>query len=279
MSRWFRHYAGMMRDEKLVRVAVKAKQPVERVVWVWGAILESAAEINDGGRFEFDVGEAAYFLRCDEGELDGVLSALDFMGRISAGVVARWGDRQFDNDQSRDRQARYRERQKAARQRNGDVTPPSRDGEVTPQETETEEERADANASDTAAPVDVRQQLWSDGLSALVAITGKTEHSARSQIGKWLKDTRDDCAFVLSKIRQAQADRIGEPVSWITAAVRPPATAPPKARNAGVLALRQLNEMNGHVSNSEARHFLESDGRPDLAGSGIARRIAVAPGR
>lgn len=140
-------------------------------------------------------------------------------------------------------------------------------------------EDTDANASDAAAPVDVRQQLWSDGLSALVAITGKTEPSARSQIGKWLKDTRDDCAFVLSKIRQAQADRIGEPVSWITAALRPPATAPPKARNAGVLALRQLNEMNGHVSNSEARHFLESDGRPDLAGSGIARRIAVAPGR
>ena len=49
MSRWFRHYAGMMRDDKLVRIAIKTKQPIERVLWIWGAILESAAEIDDNG--------------------------------------------------------------------------------------------------------------------------------------------------------------------------------------------------------------------------------------
>ncbi len=62
MSRWFRHYAGLARDDKLVRVALKSKQPVERVMWVWVAILESASEINDGGRYDFDADEAAYFL-------------------------------------------------------------------------------------------------------------------------------------------------------------------------------------------------------------------------
>ena len=59
MSRWFRHYAGLARDDKLVRAAMKSKQPVERVVWVWCAILESAAEIDDGGRYELDHAECA----------------------------------------------------------------------------------------------------------------------------------------------------------------------------------------------------------------------------
>jgi hypothetical protein len=36
MSRWFRHYAGMMRDDKLVRVAIRSGQTIERVVWVYG---------------------------------------------------------------------------------------------------------------------------------------------------------------------------------------------------------------------------------------------------
>lgn len=148
MSRWFRHYAGMMRDEKLVRAAVKAKQPVERVVWVWGAILESAAEVNDGGRYEFDNGEAAYFLRCDEADLAAIVASLEALDRLSGGVVARWGDRQFSSDAAAERQRRYRER-KAGRDvpdgygdHNGDadsdVTRPSRDAAVTPQETETD---------------------------------------------------------------------------------------------------------------------------------------------
>jgi hypothetical protein len=148
VSRWFRHYAGMMRDEKLVRAAVKSKQPVERVVWVWGAILESASEINDGGRYELDVGEAAYFLRCDEADLAGIVTSLSDLGRLAGGVVARWGDRQYSSDAAAERQRRYRERKAANRHDEGDshhngdaesdVTPPSRDGRVTVQETDTE---------------------------------------------------------------------------------------------------------------------------------------------
>jgi hypothetical protein len=151
MSRWFRHYAGMMRDEKLVRVAVRAKQPVERVVWVWGAILESAAEVNDGGRYEFDAGEAAYFLRCDECDVACIIDCLEGAGRLADGMVARWGDRQFSSDTAAERQRRYRERKSGSDvperddHHNGDaesdVTPPSRDARVTPQETETEAEK------------------------------------------------------------------------------------------------------------------------------------------
>lgn len=143
MSRWFRHYAGMMRDEKLVRAAVKAKQPVERVIWVWGAILESAAEVNDGGRYEFDAGEAAYFLRCDVSDLECILASLEGFGRLAAGVVVRWGDRQYSSDSAAERQRRYRERRAAGatvsvNERDSDGAKPSRDGGVTLQEAETE---------------------------------------------------------------------------------------------------------------------------------------------
>ena len=140
MNRWFRHYAGMMRDDKLVRAAVRSKQPVERVVWVWGAILESAAELQDGGRYDFDADEAAYFLRCEPADLVTISDALCDLGRIDSGKVTKWGDRQFESDGSRERQQRYRDRQKASRVTPRDVTPPSPNGAVTPQEAETETE-------------------------------------------------------------------------------------------------------------------------------------------
>jgi len=144
MSRWFRHYTGMMRDEKLVAVAIRSKQPVERVVWIWGVILESASEIDDGGRFEVDPIEVAYFLRTDEADVAAVFQALTNAGRLADGIVVKWSDRQYQSDKSAERQARYRER-KQGKDRHGDngslggdgvVT--SRDGHVTPQEAETD---------------------------------------------------------------------------------------------------------------------------------------------
>jgi hypothetical protein len=139
MSRWFRHYAGMMRDEKLVAAAIRSKQPVHLVVWVWGAILESAAERDEDGLFELDAGEAAYFLRTDEADIRAVLDALANAGRLAEGRVVKWGDRQYQSDKSAERQARYRERRRPT-QRDGDDKQTSRDGAVTAQEAETEAE-------------------------------------------------------------------------------------------------------------------------------------------
>lgn len=157
MSRWFRHYAGMMRDEKLVRVAIKSKQSVERVLWIWGAILESTAEIDDNGRFDLDAAEVAYFLRASEDDVGAVLTGLADAGRLASNVVVNWGDRQFSSDRSKERQAAYRERQRAQKRRidgedrhqiNG-VTSPKRhrDAEVTAQETETETYLIEPNGS------------------------------------------------------------------------------------------------------------------------------------
>lgn len=100
MSRWFRHYAGMMRDDKLVRVALKSRQTVERVTWVWGAILESAAELDDGGRYEIDHGEIAYFLRAEETEIATIETALATAGRVEGSCVSKWKDRQFQADRT-----------------------------------------------------------------------------------------------------------------------------------------------------------------------------------
>ena len=140
MSRWFRHYAGMMRDDKLVRVAIRSGQTIERVVWVWGAILESAAEIDDDGRFDFDSAEAAYFLRADEADVDRILGLLADSGRLSGSRVAKWGDRQFQSDRSAERQKRYRDRRKQHENDGSDVTvtSPERDGDAPETETETE---------------------------------------------------------------------------------------------------------------------------------------------
>lgn len=85
-----------------------------------------------------------------------------------------------------------------------------------------------ASALDAAKPRDVRDMVWTEGVSILSSITGKTTPQAKSLVGKWLKTTHDDCALVFSKIKTAQAERIGDPVPWITAAVM--ATAPPKER-------------------------------------------------
>lgn len=117
MSRWFRHYAGMMRDDKLVRVALKSGQTIERVIWIWGAILESAAEINDDGRYDFDPAEAAYFLRADETDVRAIETCLEHSGRLREGRVAKWGDRQFKSDDS---SVRVRKHRLAKRDSNGD---------------------------------------------------------------------------------------------------------------------------------------------------------------
>jgi hypothetical protein len=169
MTRWFRHYAGMMRDEKLVRAAMKAKQPVERVVWVWGALLESAAELNDGGRYDFDADEAAYFLRCENDDMSSIVEALCDLGRVLDGKVTKWGDRQFESDTSRERQQRYRDRQRA-----------SRDGEVTPQETEadTEPEKEIQTAPPVPEPEGARVS-FEDVLEAYPRDPGAKTETAR----------------------------------------------------------------------------------------------------
>lgn len=162
MSRWFRHYAGMARDDKLVRAALRSKQPVERVVWIWSVILESAAEIDDGGRFELDVAEIAYFLRADEVDIGSVVDALEYGGRISQGAVVKWGDRQFQSDRSAERQRRLRERRKTERH-GGDERAETEDDRHHDQRVTSPSRHGDAPEADTEADTEIEHR--SNGIS------------------------------------------------------------------------------------------------------------------
>lgn len=291
MSRWFRHYAGMMRDEKLVRVAVRAKQPVERVVWVWGAILESAAEINDGGRYEFDAGEAAYFLRCDEDELVRVVSGLEDSGRVSGGVVARWSDRQFDSDSAKERQRRYRERRKAENQvleRDNDVgeasptvtrdvTVTSRDGAVTLQETDTDTDKkqeptGSSKKRGTRLPDDFHPDMAAADDAGL----------SQADAGREALKFRD---YWISQPGQ-RGVKTDWPATWRnwcrTAAERRPSqrsTSPPKKPTIGDMFRQDAQRMgvipNDQITSPPDRRLADRDARGEGSGSGIARRFAL----
>lgn len=213
MSRWFRHYAGMMRDEKLVRVAVRSKQPVHLVVWVWGAILESAAEINDGGRYEFDALEAAYFLRTADDDIEAILVGLSAAEHVADGRVVKWSERQHVSDNSAERQRRYRERRadtKVHENRDSDVTRPSRDVSVTPPEAETE---TDSYTAETRArAIDVRMPE----LCAALGVTDETKTPGLlsfSEPIQWVTAGCDIDADILPALR-AIAARGKTPKSW-----------------------------------------------------------------
>lgn len=181
MSRWFRHYAGMMRDEKLVRVALKSKQPIANVLWIWGAILESAAEIDDAGQFEVDAAEVAYFLRADEADIASIFGALETMGRTHGGSVVKWGDRQFQSDRSAERQRRLREKQQTAsdgdpdtretvtiQPTDGGVTAQSRHGDAPETETETDTQtEKKEDSEDKSSALDDETDLFRRGREIL----------------------------------------------------------------------------------------------------------------
>lgn len=226
MSRWFRHYAGLCRDDKLVSAAIKAKQPVERVVWVWCAILESAAEIDDAGRYGLDAAEVAYFLRADEADILAIETALQASGRMAEGRVVKWGNRQFSSDRSKERVAAHRERKRSAgvradvsaRECNDAVTLQGSHGNSPETELETDIQLAEANCPAVPAPkpaVSLVDQLWTDGI-----LTLETMHvvppKARSMVGKWLKDTGSDAGRVLWAINEAQIHGSGDPIPYIT---------------------------------------------------------------
>lgn len=284
MSRWFRHYGGLARDEKLVSAAVKSRQPVERVIWVWTAILESASEVNDNGRYNFDTGEAAYFLRCDEADLVGVLTSLESLGRLCDGVVVRWGDRQYSSDSAAERQRRYRERKSAGAgirkensddNRNGDGLVASRDADVTPQDTDTDTDTdKKVILSPQAAPKPKNGSRLSDdwvlpkawGNWALENIAGATIETVRSQADQF----RD---YWVGKAGAAarKADWEATWRNWMRNA-KPPSRSPPqpiagKPRNIAEASTQLLAQMRAENANTQpgTSHSLLEPNVPRLA--------------
>jgi len=69
------------------------------------------------------------------------------------------------------------------------------------------------------AGADPKAALFKHGLAWLAAETGKPPRSLKSLLGRWLKLSGNDDRAVYDLLAGAQAQRIADPVSWITAAL------------------------------------------------------------
>lgn len=96
-------------------------------------------------------------------------------------------------------------------QRNNDSSLRSESAPAAPQPT----------AVEPVQPVytDATHEVWSDGVLTLVSL-GVPDKRARQMIGKWLKETGDDAAQVLSAIRRARDARSGDPIPLVTGALK-----------------------------------------------------------
>jgi hypothetical protein len=149
MSRWYRAYAGTVKDDKLAEVAVVVGCSRSVAIAVWHSILESAAEAADGGRFDTTARRVAAALGEPCSVIEQAFAAMAEIGMIEGGAVAAWKRRQYESDTSTDRVRKHRETK-----RNGDETFQQRS--VTPPEaetdTETKEDTASAASSCASAP-------------------------------------------------------------------------------------------------------------------------------
>lgn len=126
MPRWFRHYAGLVRDEKLTAAALAAGQPIERAIWLWCAMLEDAAERQERGGFLIDLRGCAWALHCELADLAAIMAELqraariefECKGAVCTGQIMAWPERQFESDNSTERSKAHRGRKKC----NGDAT-------------------------------------------------------------------------------------------------------------------------------------------------------------
>jgi hypothetical protein len=69
-------------------------------------------------------------------------------------------------------------------------------------------------------PLDARSALWTEGLGRLRRLTGKPDTAARGLLGKLCREARDDCALVASLLHEAEAQRVGDPIPWLSAAIQ-----------------------------------------------------------
>lgn len=87
-----------------------------------------------------------------------------------------------------------------------------------------------ADAPGAAVCISAREELRTEG-TAILTQAGVPESTARSVIGRWLRQTGDDADLVLGAIRRAREHQAVDPIAWITAAIRS-ATPPAGKRHA-----------------------------------------------
>jgi hypothetical protein len=158
-NRWYRAYAGTVKDDKLAEASVIAGCSRSIAIAVWHSILESAAETEGGGRFETTPRRVAAALSEPVDAIKSVFDAMSEIGMIEDGSVSAWKRRQYEGDTSTERSRRLRERRRndVATDRNVNATECNVAGTLqgrcaTPPETDTETDtEEDAHASSAGA--------------------------------------------------------------------------------------------------------------------------------
>lgn len=64
-----------------------------------------------------------------------------------------------------------------------------------------------------------RKLAFSAGVQTIRRLTGKGDSAARTIVGKWMRDTRDDARRVIRAIEDAEAEQAIDPVAWISRAL------------------------------------------------------------
>lgn len=80
---------------------------------------------------------------------------------------------------------------------------------------------ANASASDAEPePTDPVERVWKMGTALLVEM-GVPEKQAKSNIGRWMRDSRNDASRVLAAIQRARDHGTGDPVSLVSRIINP----------------------------------------------------------
>ncbi|CAH1657694.1 hypothetical protein CHELA1G11_13014 [Hyphomicrobiales bacterium] len=153
MTRWYRAYAGTVKDDKLAEVAIVAGCSRSVAIAVWHSLLESAAESGKGGLFETTPRRIAANLGEPVEVIDAVFAAMSETGMVDVNSIVAWKRRQFESDSSTERSRKHRDAKKnvAGNEINDDATLHGRS--ATPPDTDT-----DTDNKKTSHPSDVRQK-------------------------------------------------------------------------------------------------------------------------
>ncbi len=250
MSRWFRFYSDAMRNPRVARLSDKEFR-------LWVELLAVAAE-HDG--VIPPLGDLKYLLKR---RLDHLSTGVQHL--ISIGLIDlledgyephNWAKFQYKSDVSTERVHKHRAK------RNVSETPP---------DTETDTERAKANALGAAAPTaaEVTKSVWDTG-KAILKAAGHDDRQAGSIIGRFRKTYSD--SQVLIALSRCQIEQPSEPLEWLTKALQSEAN---NGRSG------QRNSFSGQGSTRNLGMEIASELAEHRTGGGIVDIVPrlSAPGR
>lgn len=206
MSRWYRAYAGTIKDDKLAEVSVIAGCSRSVAIAVWHAILESAAETDDGGRFETTPRRVAAALCEPLCAIQGVFDAMTEIAMIGSDTVTAWKNRQYESDKSTGRSRKHREtlRNADATLHDRCATPPEAETDT---DTETKEDATSAASSASAPVFD-----WNDIERQCCEAAGSDRLGSFDPIRELLESRKADIeAVVLPALRSRRGKSVA---SW-----------------------------------------------------------------